>query len=47
MRQLLIASLIIASLTSLQGCAPAIVVGAATTAVIANDRRTTDRKSVV
>lgn len=42
MRQLLVASIIIASLTSLQGCAPAVVVGAATTAVIVNDRRTTE-----
>lgn len=42
MRQLLVASIIIASLTSLQGCAPAIVASAATTVVIANDRRTTE-----
>ncbi len=43
MRQLLIASIIIASLISLQGCAPAVVVGAATTSfIIAEDRRTTE-----
>ncbi len=42
MRQLLIASIIIASFISLQGCAPAMVVGAATSLIIAEDRRTTE-----
>ncbi len=43
MRQLLITSIIIASFISLQGCAPAVVVGAATTGfIIAEDRRTTE-----
>ncbi|MCF6218551.1 MAG: BON domain-containing protein [Gammaproteobacteria bacterium] len=43
MRQLLIASIIVASFISLQGCAPAAVVGvAATSFIIVEDRRTTE-----